>query len=556
MKTILLLPILICFISTGCKLFQSTPTSSQKFAESADSSPKICAAIRGNGHYLMAHFGALARISEHYGSMYALAGGSSGTITSFLYESIRIHPDVQGAVDPERGLRTALLLKSVMGYIQALEDSPEAKGILFLLDVVQRAKAAGIWQLSDDQYQEAAQRLLEILKDDKITSLVNPAVLADLQPNGKQSIETYKFKVNEITNALKAFGAFNAEDQRIFFRDGIVSFSGLASAMGRMADFYAARNVNADASLSAFITNCSSLRVQGNKNWQQVAKQSTAAGLCGDLLKTAVNNYRKPFIGGAKRQKTRADDKMGAFIPTIIPTAILYGAEAKKAHDDAFARYVFGQEPNMAIRFSDVRFGYWFPESIADHVRKNIGNFADERAQKFLEIGTNASWADVMKASPAEPGLSRTVNINNDMISVGGWGDLSPVQVLKAAGCDKVIYVTRRTPESTFLVSGQPIDRTKRAPHGVAELLNMEESDRLGLFNEADKNSSFGSALTLAGAVWCTDWNRFSDFQTEDMMNEAYDAEMVVNDPFFATGLRPYLKRPAGPVVGCTSPPQ
>ena len=82
-----------------------------------------CAGIRGNGQNLFAHYGALARHVEEYGAVTCVAGGSSGSITTFLLESIWANPDVHNCartallaaatVTP----RMALMLKSVIGLV-------------------------------------------------------------------------------------------------------------------------------------------------------------------------------------------------------------------------------------------------------------------------------------------------------------------------------------------------------------------------------------------------------------------------------------------------------
>src|SRR5574338_1035238 len=55
---------------------------------------RVCAAVRGNGQLIFAHFASLARITEHYGPLWGSAGGSSGSITQFLLESIQMNPAV------------------------------------------------------------------------------------------------------------------------------------------------------------------------------------------------------------------------------------------------------------------------------------------------------------------------------------------------------------------------------------------------------------------------------------------------------------------------------
>ncbi|NNE73490.1 MAG: hypothetical protein HKN26_07500, partial [Acidimicrobiales bacterium] len=81
-----------------------------------------CAGVRGNGQNLFAHYGSLARHVEEYGAITCVAGGSSGSITAFILESIWANPDVHNCRNDRPGCnrrgrdaRMALLLKSVVG---------------------------------------------------------------------------------------------------------------------------------------------------------------------------------------------------------------------------------------------------------------------------------------------------------------------------------------------------------------------------------------------------------------------------------------------------------
>ncbi|MBC7371421.1 MAG: hypothetical protein H7326_07650 [Bdellovibrionaceae bacterium] len=73
----------------------------------------------------------------------------------------------------------------------------------------------------------------------------------------------------------------------------------------------------------------------------------------------------------------------------------------------------------------------------------------DAKSQKFLSLG-ESTWAKVLSLSPAEPGLSSSLAISRTMRSAGGWSDLHPTLVLKAAGCENIIYVARKGDESPF----------------------------------------------------------------------------------------------------------
>ena len=68
----------------GCRSFDGGDSElstdkkkrSPKLYNVDDHKQKRCVAIRGNGHYIVTHFGALAGITENYGAPDGLGGGT------------------------------------------------------------------------------------------------------------------------------------------------------------------------------------------------------------------------------------------------------------------------------------------------------------------------------------------------------------------------------------------------------------------------------------------------------------------------------------------------
>ena len=96
-----------------------------------------CAGIRGNGQNLFAHYGALARHVEEYGAITCAAGGSSGSITTFLLESIWANPLLHRCGNrpcskEARDTRMALMLKSAIGLVETglFEDAATVAELL------------------------------------------------------------------------------------------------------------------------------------------------------------------------------------------------------------------------------------------------------------------------------------------------------------------------------------------------------------------------------------------------------------------------------------------
>jgi hypothetical protein len=132
------------------------------------------------------------------------------------------------------------------------------------------------------------------------------------------------------------------------------------------------------------------------------------------------------------------------------------------------------------------------------------------------------------------------------MTSAGGWSDLHPVLVLKAAGCENVVYVTRRGGESLF---GQGVAKrllgfardwskistsSEEAKKASAKLNNngdpLERNTLWSkLYNLANPNSSFKRALRAADAVLCTSWDNYEITQGIDgMINDAYTSPFYI----------------------------
>jgi hypothetical protein len=131
------------------------------------------------------------------------------------------------------------------------------------------------------------------------------------------------------------------------------------------------------------------------------------------------------------------------------------------------------------------------------------------------------------------------LNDGEEAVSAGGWSDLHPVLLLRASGCDKVIYVTRRGGESMF---GQGVakrllgyDRDWADIKSVALNNGGDRNDMTSLwsklYNLANRQSSISQALQNADAVLCTDWDRFKVTNgIRDLIKDAYKSPYYVRN--------------------------
>ena len=236
----------------GCE-GTSTETTSGLRADPAnpERSPALCAAVRGNGQLIWAHFGALARILESEGRLIdGIAGGSSASMTAFLYESIVNNPAVRRAdLSPAaQADRAALLMKSIYHWIAVFGDTPEGRALSHIAEV--QAKLAGFdrGRLDDEDLAEVRQALEDLallLQSKEIIGLIDKEMIdflldtSLLQTESGEGQRIFHFRVNEIKKGLEGFGSFSASDPAILYRPGFIDFRQVARYLGAIGDFYA-----------------------------------------------------------------------------------------------------------------------------------------------------------------------------------------------------------------------------------------------------------------------------------------------------------------------------
>lgn len=491
------------------------------------SSLKLCAGVRGNGESILTHFASLSQIVEHYGVVDGMAGGSSGSITTFTYESILKNPVMKR--DPAR---IALALKSVEGYASTVGDSEEAVSIKGLAATAAKLKADyeahGIGALGSAESVEAAKRLKEVLSVPEVRAIVNPEVftmLADTQH--------LAFNVNELKTSISQLGAFAVDDNRLFFRSGVLAWPALAQLFGRVGDFYAGYGPADEAGMSAWLDACA--EPARGKPWSEAASVAIEGGTCGSALDALVKSYRAKVRGAEGTFASRIDERVGdprSPLHKLVSTAVLE-REAITTYEAARARYVTGEFPAGNIpfepAFSDVNFGYWGSDADLAKVQARAAKADDLKSRKFSSLG-NATWREILAASPAEPGLSRFVKLSDGRYSAGGWSDLAPSLVLKDLGCEQVVYVTREGDESGFATK-------------IAKNAGMSERDWKDLYDLANEDSSYARSVAAADGVWCTSWNAFTAAQMSDMVLDAFHAPLETR-PSFASApvLAPYAR--------------
>lgn len=519
-----------------------------------------CLAIRGNGENVAAHWPAIARLTEENGLPSATAGGSSASVSMFFLDGLAGNPALNGESDPvKRRKMQGLLLKSLPEFVTLMARHDR------LIDVY------SFMQELKDKDSGTVERALKSLAGNggfsagdvsrifqKYAPLVNPEMVKGLA-------EKPDFFRAEARNAVKVFGQFNAKDDaNLFVRPGLVDFRYFALIVGAVADFYAG---NADAAtnqaLAGFAAGCAEESYR--KPWHEISSgcRSKFAEVAGAYL------ARGEFPNKALFQRA------GQNLRSYPSTAVLKGGAVARFRKLREAYFQGDRKADYAgftvdLAKDELGFAYWGKASELKNLERGLGEYAragDEKAKRFTALGSG-NWFEVLATSPAEPGLASmqeipqntsreqvlaglarsldtrwsSLSYRSDLISAGGWSDLHPTGILRAAGCEEVVYLTRKDGDAIF---GQQVFIRLA---GLTKQLSFW--DKLGdhnndgwkvdgeagatawnsLYNLANPESSFNRALKLADAVYCTDWNRFKVFhgEMEAMVKEAYAAPVFL----------------------------
>lgn len=545
--------ILITLVLISCRTVFSSHKSNTDLqsTEIKKSELGLCTAIRGNAHYLFTHFAAMARIVEHYGTIDALAGGSSSTMTMFLYESIIKNSFIREFnAGEERDLRVSLLLKSVLGTLDLVDASKEVMAFKHLIPVYQKASERGIFAIGFGDYKKMASAMLDLFRSEDFRELINPIIFKMLTNTDGLGYSSYPTKIREARTALSSLVAFKASDQKLFFREGLINFDKLTEMFARLGQFYAGYEPVDPKSMREFLKLCGDESSRG-LTWRQIANLKKADQTCGEHYKSLFQAFSRKYVGREKDFPSRVDESLGETVVSIVSTSIIDGSNDVSQYNKSLENYRLNRDPEFTLPFSQIKIGYWMPDSISSIVSANISQFNDLKSKKFLNLGST-SWRQALLISPAEPGLSKGVEVQaNVQISLGGWPDLAPVQILKAAECEQIVYITRESTETPFITTPSSLNNG-RARGGVAEQLNMTEDERWQLYELTNPQSSFSRAIQASDAVWCTDWNRFGNTEFEAMFDESYDARLVAKSSFFRSPRKPYKNTIETPVTGCS----
>lgn len=509
----------------------------------AQVSGDYCIALRGNGDLEPAHWGALAQTIEKFGLPTAMAGGSSASISMFLLDSIAANPSAN--TNEER----AFMLKSLVGFFVELKQTPLWTDVEKLYGAYRDySDNTLLVNLQKAIEQNDLATALKVYKQATQSGVLDPDTTDSILHAFKDhNFNQAKFLISEIRESAKVFGKFNAEtDANLFFRGGIVNFQKAAELFGKIAGFYSAQSSSKlTDEWKTFLNSCAANTE--NMLWQEIAAKRPE---CAKSLGTMFKNYF-----ASTSSKVKPEDQIIGKRFAVFPSTSVFVGNGVKDFKLAKSQYRQKMDSHYGKHFTlsnpeDLRFGYWGQTADLKKIDQSLDK-TDEKARRFYALGP-ATWKQVLALSPAEPGLSplkefRTFN-GKVLVSAGGWSDLHPVQVLRAAGCGKVVYVTRKGGESLFAQGVAKrlmgLDRSFEQLRKASENKGQDSSDMHStwskLYNLANPNSSINQALIKADAVLCTDWNSYSvKTQGAQLIEESYKAPWLNQSQDFVAGCTP-----------------
>lgn len=479
----------------------------------------VCAAVRGNGNLVMAHYGALGHYHEYYPAFEGFAGGSSASLTAFIYESIKLNPILTQCGDRpcsaiESRLRLSFLLKSVLGYVEAFQNGDDVQALLNLSGVIGKLKAvfeqANFSELLQTKPMKVANDILTVLTSPDLNGIINPTLISPLR-----TFKNLPFHILELRDNVLKFGQWEAADSRIFLFPGFFNWERFAESVGRVADFYAGyHDFYPQQSLDRLLSACAE-RFRG-KLWEDEVVLEDGRSCQREMVKL-IDLYRTS-MKEKKQNSLRIDEPIGKAMLSLVSTSVITG-KSVETYKAAKNNYEWGRSFDLAIDFSDVFAGYFGPDDALDRIESNYRGYSDLRTEKFLALG-NLSWRSILTTSPAEPSLSEMQPLPPvagypEIYSAGGWVDLSPTLVLRNAGCKEVVYFTRYVSLSSGPAFADSIINLLGAtPEQRAELMSPDP--------ERDPPSSFSLATAEASAVWCTDWDMTSPVDYKEHFRAGY----------------------------------
>tara|TARA_Y100000782_G_scaffold4962_1_gene5893 strand:- start:147009 stop:148898 length:1890 start_codon:yes stop_codon:yes gene_type:complete len=566
-----------------------------------------CAGIRGNGELAPAHWGSLSRIIEHKDLPKTVAGGSSAAITLFFLDAISRNEEVSARDEDERKNQRALMFKTLVPHIMyiGMEDVKVPKIMKMVGNVMGIGDDGFIAALGKAvKVAKDLPMFFDVLGE--YGPLLNPELASGLRKNFSfykgQIAEAIKvFGSFDAKNDMNLFYRKGLVDFKYL---GVLTgriadfYAGYADEQTNEKLQYFLDQCAEDSrgrswpELMAKNPVCQKLFVDSLQAYYGPKYETRRVRrLGGRVTRTIKTKIPRTF------PNKMVFEEVGSGIDAYPTTSVIIG-DAVQRYKEKLAEYeskdAQGVE-DFSLDFNlELKYAYWGRthglDTIKDGLKQHYPNDAKSSLFKPIDGGT---WFEVLSTSPAEPGLSNLQRVPNgpaidpsrvinksyfysksffffsiptftaqkwfnednqdygvipfreEMFSAGGWSDLHPTLVLKARGCEDIVYITRQGGESVF---GQQVfirltgytdkisfwkDIKKGNRNGWINLSDEEEKSPWNqLYNLMNPESSYNKSIGAATAIYCTDWDKFSVLKGEiqPTLDDAYHAPVFVKD--------------------------
>ena len=165
--------------------------------------------------------------------------------------------------------------------------------------------------------------------------------------------------------------------------------------------------------------------------------------------------------------------------------------------------------------------GYFTSQADAITIESNISDQKDTKSKRYTNLG-RATWRQAIVMSVSEPGLGSIATSasygykKSKFVSLAGWADLAPTQVLKAMQCKTTAIITR-------------IGNESKLSTGIYKALGEKVSKISEVHNYLDPESSNSTALSKADIVFCHNTLKYSPLDLRGLAHDSYNPTEIID---------------------------
>lgn len=370
------------------------------------------------------------------------------------------------------------------------------------------------------------------------STLVNPELIQLLNGTSPNPI---RHAIDVLRATAEGFTV--GDDPLVFLREYILNFRGVAWAIDFVASFWSGLEPTNLDEMQILLQECGTVSNIGQAYSVISLQQASSGETCGEFYMRLYGGYlsdRRAFetlLGEETGFPSRLDSMIGEnALTTLISTAVATGDAATTILEGKNAYKNLTFDIDLDVNWEDgIFFGYFGPSQALETISSQLPNlFSDAKSQRFFPIGPT-TWREALITSPAEPTLSNAMPSGTELLSLGGWPDPIPSQVLRGLGCERIVLINRPGGVGEFI-------------QDVASLLGASEQQIEALYSLESEESGLETALQQADASFCTDWDS-PPIDFELLADAGYEAPLISHE---ACILSLGLNASTDEIMGCT----